>query len=370
MSDKIYYVKSELAGGWRGSSLLPALLLSLLVSSPGSAVESDCGGDYDNDGRVAVSELVRGVRHLLDGCPTAPAICSADLNCNGSVEVSELVTSVRHALDGCPVVFDGAVVSVAWLRQRLGNEDVQLVDARVNRFDGGHIPGAIPLSPYALATTVDGVAAQIVDTETATEVLGGIGLRESATVVVYGVAPEFDPARVVWALEYFGHADVRYLDGGFSAWVDGGAPVAEGPPLPDFSTIYLVDAVRDEIRVTGDWILERLGEPPYEDVPIQIVDARSPIEFSEGIIPTAVHRQWSINLNDGVLLAIDDLEKLYTDLDKTKTTVVYCLAGWRASVAWLVLQHLGFEDVRVYDGSWFEWGDETRGFPIEVPDTV
>jgi thiosulfate/3-mercaptopyruvate sulfurtransferase len=261
------------------------------------------------------------------------------------------------------------VVDVAWLAARLGDEGVQVVDARLNGFPDGHIPGALPLSPYALATTVEGVDFQVVGAQAGAAALAAIGLRPDGHVVVYGVPPEYDPARVVWALRYLGHGDVRYLDGGWNAWVAADAPIAAGPPEPAAPSDYAVDDVREEIRVTGDWVLEQLGDPPYDATQIQIVDARSTGEFATGRIPTAVHVQWTRNLEEGLLRSRQELETLYDELalDPTRTTVVYCLAGWRASVAWLTLAWLGFEDVRIYDGSWLEWGAGGR-FPIDTGD--
>jgi thiosulfate/3-mercaptopyruvate sulfurtransferase len=241
---------------------------------------------------------------------------------------------------------------------------VQVVDTRAS-YPIAHIPGALPLSPYTLAATVDGVDFQIADPETAEAALSAIGVRRDSTVVVYGEPPEFDPARVVWALRYLGHEDVRYLNGGWAAWQADFRPVETGTPAFTPSD-YEIDKVRDEIRVTGDWVLEQLGDPPYDAPAIQVVDARAPGEFEAGRIPTAVHVQWTRNLEGGLLRPRADLTALYADLDldPKRTTVVYCLAGWRASVDWLVLTWLGFEDVRVYDGSWLEWGNGS--FPVEV----
>ena len=258
------------------------------------------------------------------------------------------------------------IVSVAWLETRLNDDQVQIVDARVapQEFEAGHIPGAVQLDPYELSAVVDGIAAQVAPPEIAYPLLSASGLHEQATIVVYGKAPEYDPTRVAWVLRYYGYANIFYLDGGWEAWQRAGLEVESGTPEPP-EPGELPDLISEDLRVTGDWLLDELGEWPYDDPKIQIIDARSLGEYEAGRIPTAIHRQWAINLVDGLLLPTPDLEDLYTELDKTETTIVYCLAGWRASLSWLVLNLLGFEDVRVYDGSWFEWGQGGR-FPIET----
>lgn len=257
------------------------------------------------------------------------------------------------------------LVDVAWLADRLDDDDVQIVDGRTvqEEFEAGHIPGAIRVDAFELSAVVDDIPAQIAPASVAESLLRARGLREGTTVVVYGKPPEFDPTRVAWALRYYGHDDVRYLDGGWDAWVASGEAVGTGASTAPASD-YRIET-RDAIRVTGAWILDQLGDPPYDDSSIQIVDARAPAEYDAGRVPTARLIQWSTNLEDGFMRPRDEVEALHAGLDKSKTTVVYCLAGWRAAFAWLTLKWLGFEDVRVYDGSWFEWG-EVPGFPIET----
>jgi thiosulfate/3-mercaptopyruvate sulfurtransferase len=257
------------------------------------------------------------------------------------------------------------VVDAAWLRARLGSDDVQVIDARA-AFTGGHVPGALPLRPEHLATTIGGIILEVMPPAQAETVLSGIGLRRDATVVVYGAPPEYDPARVVWTLHYLGHPDVRYLDGGFAAWVAGGGTVAAGSPVAGAPSGYAIDAVRPDDIVTGAWVLSQLGPPPYDAPLIQLVDARTPSEYTNGRIPTAVLQQWQQTLTAELLKPRAALEDIYTGLglDPSETTVAYCLVGWRASVTWLTLVWLGFEDVRNYDGSWTEWGG--GGFPVET----
>ena len=247
------------------------------------------------------------------------------------------------------------MVDVAWLRTHLQAPNLQIIDARPVSGDS-HIPGALPLSPIQLATTIDGVMLQILPPASAEPVLQAAGLRNGATAVVYGEAPEYDPARVVWALHYYGHDDVRYLDGGWAAWVAADAPVDDGPPEASPSS-YSIGGTDETVRVTGEFVLAELDE-------LGLVDARAADEYDAGHIPSAIHVQWTRTLDaDGFLLPASELEALYTDLDPAATNVTYCLVGWRASVSWLSLRHLGFDDVRLYDGSWAEWG--AGGFPVE-----
>lgn len=254
------------------------------------------------------------------------------------------------------------VVSVDWLADRLGDPSVQPVDTRASGFEASRIPGAIHLRPSALSSTIDGVPSQIVAPAEAELVLREAGLRSDAIAVVYGEPPEYDPSRIVWALRYYGHEDVRYLDGGFDAWVEAQGEVDSGSPTIE-PTDYAIAGVREDLRVTGDWILSQLGDPPYDAAQIQIVDARSEGEHANGRIPGVRSVNWTRNLDGGALRPTTELEALYDGLDRARTTVTYCTSGLRGSFDWLTLVALGYEDVRLYDGSWNEWS--TGAFPIE-----
>jgi len=254
------------------------------------------------------------------------------------------------------------VVDTDWLEAHLGDPDVQLIDTRGSGYEASRIPGAIRLRPGDLATTVDGVPSQVAPPIEAQPVLREAGLRNDVVAVVYGGPPEYDPSRIVWTLRYYGHVDVRYLDGGYAAWVAAGGAADIDPPSAE-STEYTIVGVDEGLRVTGDWVLSQLGDAPYDMPAIQLVDARSEGEYDAGRIPSARSVNWTRNLDSGLLRSRTELEALYEGMDPMETTVSYCVSGWRGSFAWLTLTALGYEDARLYDGSWNEWG--TGGFPVE-----
>jgi thiosulfate/3-mercaptopyruvate sulfurtransferase len=263
---------------------------------------------------------------------------------------------------GMPPGLSSIVVDTDWLEENLGSPEVQLVDTRTTGYDDSRIPGAILLRPTQLATTVDGVPAQAVPPNQAQGVLRAVGLREDVIAVVYGAPPEYDAARIVWSLRYYGHVDVRYLDGGYAAWVEAGGALDTDPPNAE-PTEYTIVAVEEDLRVTGDWVLSQLGDAPYDTPAIQLVDARSEGEYETGRIPSARSVDWARNLDEGFLRSRTELDALYEGMDSAETTVTYCVSGWRGSFAWLTLMALGYEDPRLYDGSWNEWGNGE--FPVE-----
>jgi thiosulfate/3-mercaptopyruvate sulfurtransferase len=254
------------------------------------------------------------------------------------------------------------IVDTAWLVDRLGDSDVQTIDARGAAHRTSRIPGAISLVPNDLARTIDGVPGQLVPASEAEPTLRAAGLRNDTVAVVYGTSPEYNAARIVWALQYYGHEDVRYLDGGFDGWIAGGGDVESGPPAIE-PTEYTIQGVVEAVRVTGDWVLEQLGDEPFDTASIQLVDARSEGEYGRGHIPTARSVDWNRNLDRGLILTKSELDALYQGLDPSVRTVTYCTSGQRGSFAWLALTALGFDNVALYDGSWNEWG--TGDFPVE-----
>ena len=210
------------------------------------------------------------------------------------------------------------------------------------------------------------------------QLLGGSGIGNDTTVVLYGDNNNWFAAWAFWQLKYYGHRDVRIMNGGRAKWE------AESRPLTTDvtshpATTYGAAEGDQSIRAYRDQVLARVNEGS-----VALVDVRSPAEFSGellapanlpqegsqrgGHIPGAANIPWGQAVaEDGSFKSADELRELYggNGIDGSRETIAYCRIGERSSHTWFVLtQLLGLENVRNYDGSWTEWGSIV-GAPIE-----
>src|SRR6188508_1708157 len=128
------------------------------------------------------------------------------------------------------------LVTTDWLAEHLGDEGLVVgeVDENPDLYDEGHIPGAIKL--HWRDDLQDPVERDLVDKPTFERLMGGLGISNDSTVVLYGDKNNWFAAYAYWYLKIYGHQDVRILDGGRTKWADEGRDTTTDVPSPSRAT--------------------------------------------------------------------------------------------------------------------------------------
>ena len=256
------------------------------------------------------------------------------------------------------------LISTQELKKIYQDNSVLILDARSYKdYSKGHIPGSVSLDLFSFHWADTSQKGLVSFGEHMRKILSYAGIDENKKIIFYDDITGMLAARGVWMCLYFSHPDVQMLDGGISKWT------GENLPTEKESTIYKPSQLRTIIDPSIIIGFEELNENIGKVI---IIDARSPDEFDGiipraargGHIPTAKNIDWNNNIDDsGKLKSNEKVESLY-QIDKNSTIVTYCQGAYRAANSYLSLKKLGFKNVKVYLGSWGEWGNNLE-LPIE-----
>lgn len=259
--------------------------------------------------------------------------------------------------------------------EQLRADGAVVLDARSDEADytAGHVPGAVH-APWSVLKDADADGAFVEDDPfLAEQSIRELGISNGQKVLVYADAVSTTAARQAWALEYFGHGDVYILNGGISAWTEeSGEEVSTEAPSVEPGDYEV--ALRKSVLATSEDI-EKVVDGGLEAI---LFDARSFPEYEgtddrdnpeHGHVPNAIHYEWTnVFTEDGKLR---DKEELRTELEENGLLVddaiiiPYCQGGFRSAIIYSVLRWLGEDEVKNYDGSWYEWS-RTEGAPVET----
>lgn len=241
-------------------------------------------------------------------------------------------------------------------------------------FEAGHLPGAQFFDVNRIADLSTDLPHMLPSAEDFAGAISGLGISSDDLVVVYhNTGIPYACARAWWMFRVFGHDNVRVLDGGMAAWSAAGLSLESGrspaPAYGMFNARFHPEMVcdKDHIRLIVD----------HKET-ATILDARSKERF-DGSVPeprpglVSGHIPGSLNLPFGDMInsetgrfkSPDALKAIFDGMDLSGEIVTSCGSGVTACVLTLGLNEAGYDNIRVYDGSWAEWGMEILKNPIE-----
>jgi len=267
------------------------------------------------------------------------------------------------------------LIDTETLQNQLGQPGVVIIDVRgKSAYEfGGHIPGAVHTTWHDYSDP-NAVAKGLIDPDMKRmeAKMRALGISNESQIVIYSNPFDNwgDEGRMFWMLEYLGHTNLRILDGGWVKWVEERRPFEHGrvTPKPGSFTVRLANR-----RTIAKDELKGIVKQPHPDT--IIVDARSLEEYlgkdmtgipRAGHVPSAIHLAWNGFLNKNA--TVKDLAVIQSTLDDkglqaSQQVICYCTGGVRSAWLYFILRLAGFQNVRNYPGSWWEW---SRDFACPV----
>lgn len=265
-------------------------------------------------------------------------------------------------------------VAADWLIEHSDDPEIQIIDARMApaglehlrdmnaEYRAGHLPGAVFFDIEALSDHTTPLPHMLPRAEAFAVAMRELGVDGHKHLVVYDEGNLFSAPRAWWMLKAFGVETVSILAGGLAGWQRAGLPLQEGDvtlPESDFEATF--DAARVK-RLTDVLLVSH-------ERTAQLVDARPAARFNaeadeprpglrRGHIPGALNVPWPDLVVEGELKTTDELKEIFErqGVDITRPIIASCGSGVTAAVVILALTTLGADDVKLYDGSWSEWG--------------
>jgi len=254
------------------------------------------------------------------------------------------------------------LVTTKWLAKNHNNKLIVLIDMSESlQYQRFHIPGAIHL-PYQYLNQSRRRVSLSIGGKNMVKLLGQTGISQDSHVIVYDDTGGLHAARLLWELEQLDHPKMSLLDGGLVKWIREGRKISFQTPVPKVRKY-----VAKNISLSRTANLKEVA-PTTRDQKTILLDVRSPEEYRghpkqprSGHIPGARFWQWdqALDIDNGfVLHDSSSLKKEMKQIglsDPEQPVIVYCHSGHRAAHTYYTLRHLGFKNVKLYDGSMKEY---------------
>ncbi|WP_102346502.1 sulfurtransferase [Bacillus sp. Marseille-P3661] len=262
------------------------------------------------------------------------------------------------------------IVSVEWLHENLENPSIRIIDCRFHLdkpteglalYIEEHIPGALYFDlEKDLSSKVKAVGGRhpLPDIDTLVDKLSAAGIDNDTIVVAYDDQASMIASRLWWLLKYLGHTQVFVLDGGYFKWKSEGYPTTndfqqfqrkEFSPVINSHFLADMSEVKENVRTEISCLIDSRELKRFEGI-------EEPIDHKAGHIPGALQYFWRDCLNENyVWKTLDELKNHFNQLSINASIIVYCGSGVSACPNILALDELGYNNTKLYIGSWSDW---------------
>ncbi|WP_305801627.1 sulfurtransferase [Thiolapillus sp.] len=256
-----------------------------------------------------------------------------------------------------------------WLSEHKEDKNLVILEVRYyphRYFTVGHIPGAIQVQRFKdLGDNNANPLMRFPSREALEKTLRSWGVNDDSTLVLYDDSNTALVSRLYYLLDLYGFnmKHVKILSGGTTDWSAFEEMTREPTPAPKPGAVTLKAA---HPLLSVEWTDVYDDVVSRRDPNIVLLDVRPHDMYTGKVIKHSImggHIPGAINVVslDGTSAqkwrSDSELAELYKPVPRGKTVYVYCHDGFRMSLAYMQLKHLGYKDVRLYNGGWSHWGN-------------
>lgn len=281
------------------------------------------------------------------------------------------------------------IISAEWLLGQNG-ADIAILDATyflpimgrnaISKFEDEHIPTARFFDIDQIKDTESELPHMLPSEMFFQSAMQEMGINSGQQIIVYDDSPFLSSARAWWMLRYFGHENVAVLNGGLKAWKDAGGAIETGIAPSPLAGTFAIQPPRD----AGVILFSELRNLIETGVAPQILDARGGDRFHgiaaeprkglrSGHIPGSLNLPLSeiLDSKTGLLKSTAELAEAFdhSGFLQDRPGITTCGSGVTAAGLTLALAILGKTDIRLYDGSWSEWGASDAPISRKKPES-
>lgn len=262
-------------------------------------------------------------------------------------------------------------VTTDWLEDNLNKPNLQIIDVdSTEEYKIGHIPGASnPIDNFYKTSMED--RTHIQNPENFSKTISELGIDNFTEVICYDRSAGLYAFRLIWALYYHGHKNVKILDGGYPKWLYENREITINKSI--IQKKKFIPEINKNILADKNLILENLDNNSALVLDVRSDDERSGINMRGGSrggrIPGSIHIEWKNFHTEGdvpVLKTAKEIREILSkkNITSDKNIITYCQGGIRAAHTFWALRLSGFNNIKNYDGSWREWAEDFS-CPIE-----